>query len=555
MAGYFNEGVLVEWDDDRDPALVDCYKVWVCDPKQTTRCFTPFDLWMLQQNYDNHGIPYAHDYLSIPQCKGLDSRLRNGWVYQGSIFTTEEERKEREPKFKEKIVPWIKDPFKEYNKGIDELMERYNRFKSLEMEKLEDWELKDAFQEWLLLYRRASNLHFIWMVAGAVVYPMFEDACKDLIGIDKYDPLFNDLMGGFDHKLIETDRGLFQLGVRVREMGLESLFNETSDEEKLLSKLEQSEPGKNWIKELREFLDEYGWRTVGNWDAGNPTWVEKPSQVMLMIKRFMSQSTFPVDEARPRLVERMEKARDDLISRVPDDKKKMFANLMRAAQWSVVENEEHVFYCENYGNALGRYVTKEIGKRFAKAGAIDDPRDIYYMLPEEIDVRMISKYSAKKMVEARKVQHEELRKVEPEPFVGDPTKMGEVIANSPMLRTTVAPFPRIRPELKADLYGTVSTPGVVEGVVNVITSENDFSKFRPGEILVAIETSSVWTPLFSMASAVVTDVGGILSHSAIAGREYGLPVISGCIEGTKKLKSGMKVKVDGDQGVIYILEK
>ena len=81
MAGYFNEGVLVEWDDDRDPALVDSYKVWVCDPKQTTRCFTPFDLWMLQQNYDNHGIPYAHDYFS----SRLLQSLSTGFTMNSSV--------------------------------------------------------------------------------------------------------------------------------------------------------------------------------------------------------------------------------------------------------------------------------------------------------------------------------------------------------------------------------------------------------------------------------------------------------------------------------------
>ena len=106
MAGYYNEGVLVQWDEDREPALVDRYKVWILDPKQTLRCFTPFDLWMLQQNYDNHGIQYAHDYLSVPTCKGFDGKLKDGWVYQGSILTTEEERKEREPKCREKLKPW-----------------------------------------------------------------------------------------------------------------------------------------------------------------------------------------------------------------------------------------------------------------------------------------------------------------------------------------------------------------------------------------------------------------------------------------------------------------
>ena len=86
----------------------------------------------------------------------------------------------------------------------------------------------------------------------------------------------------------------------------------------------------------------------------------------------MQLSNFPVDEAQPKLIERREKARDELISRVPDDKKGNFSKLLRAAQWCNYYSDEHVFYCENYGNALGRKVTKEIGKRFAKAGIIND---------------------------------------------------------------------------------------------------------------------------------------------------------------------------------------
>ncbi len=555
MAGYYNEGVLYQWDDERDLALLDKYKVWFCDRKETIRCFMPFDLWMIQCNYDNHGIPYAADYFAIPENKGCDWRIKDGWLYITSIPTTEEERKEREPKFRERIAPWIEDFGKEYHKGIDELMELYNKIKAIDVEKADDWELKDAFRLWLWAYRREADLHFIWMFAFTEIYAMFEDECKELLGIDRHDRLFNDILGGFDHKILQTDRELFRLGRKAREMGLEPLLTETPNDEELLSKLELSEAGKKWLQELRKFLEEYGWRTIGNWDAGNPSWIEKPSQVLPSMRRFITAPTFLVDEARQNLIERRARAEKEVISRVPAGKRDDFIKLMRAAQWAGVCNEEHVFYAENYGASLGRYVTKEIGKRFANAGAIDDIQDIYYLLPEEIEPRIFSKYSAQKLVETRKKQHVEFRKTEPEPFIGDPDKLGEVIANSPIMRGTLAPFPRIRPELEADVYGTVSAPGVVEGVVNVIMSEDEFDKFKPGSILVTIETSSAWTPLYNMAKAVVTDVGGILSHAAIIGREYGLPVISGCVEGTKKLKTGMKVKVDGDAGVVYILEK
>ena len=206
-------------------------------------------------------------------------------------------------------------------------------------------------------------------------------------------------------------------------------------------------------------------------------------------------------------------------------------------------------------NSVGRYVTKELGKRFAKEGALDDPQDIYYLLPEEIDPRILPKYSAKKLTAARRRERAEFLSREPELYIGDASKVAEVLAIHPMIRSCVAPLPRVRPELEADLYGTVSTPGIVEGEVSVIMSEDDFTKFKPGNILVAVEASSAFMPVFNIASAVITDTGGILSHSAQLGREYGLPVISGCIEATKKLKTGMKVRVDGDVGTVYILEK
>ena len=554
MSGYYTEGVLVNWDEERDSALTDRYKVWVLDRKEVVRSPTPFDMWMLQYNYDNRGLQYGHEYFAVPECKGFDCKLKDGWVYNGTLFTTPEERKEREPMFKERIAPWVEDFGKEYHKGVDELMGLYEKFKALDMEMLEDWELVEAFEDWINIYRRGASLHMVWLLAYCKIYEMFEESCKELIQMDRNDPLFNDLMAGFDHKILQTDREMFRLGVRARELGLEPLFQDTPDDEALLSELKQSEAGKTWLEEFQIFLNEYGWRTVENWDASHPTWIEKPSQVLPSIRRFMSRPVFAIDEVRPKLIEKRRKAEIEVLSRVPDDRQSEFSKLMKAAQWSSIIDDEHPFYTENYGNALARYVTKEIGKRFAKQGIIDDPQDLYYMLPEEISVRILGRFPAQKLVSKRKKQHAKFRKADPDFVIGDATKLKEMVASSPMLRSTQLPIPRVRPELNADLYGTVSTPGIAEGIVNVLMSDEDFDKFEPGSILVTVETSSVWTPLFNLAKAIVTDVGGILSHSAILGREYGLPVISGCIEGTKKLKTGMKVKVDGDQGVVYILD-
>jgi pyruvate,water dikinase len=553
-AGYSTEGVLVNWDEKRDMALLERYKVWILDRKETLRCATPFDLWMLQYNYDNLGLQYGHEYFSVPECRGFDCKLKDGWVYNGTLFTTEEQRKERTAKFEVRIAPWIEDFGREYHKGVDEVMRLYEKARAVDVEQCEDWELSDAFDDWVMLYRRAGNLHMVWLNAYCKIYEMFEEMCKELVGIDRNDRLWNDLMAGFNHKILQTDREMFHLGAKARTMGLEQVFAEAPDNEELLAKLEASDAGKAWLENFHEFLSEYGWRTIENWDASHATWIEKPSQVLPSIRRFMSVPVFALDEAQPKLVEARAKAENEVLSRVPADRREDFAKLMKAAQWSSIVDEEHPFYAENYGNALARRVTKEIGKRFAAQGIIDDPQDVYFLLPEEISMRILGRYPAHELVAKRKEEHARFRRAEPDLFIGDITKLGEVIASSPMLRSTQQPHPRVRPELKADLYGTVSTPGVVEGVVTVLRSEEDFDKFEPGSVLVTIETSSVWTPLFNIAKAVVTDVGGILSHSAILGREYGLPVISGCVEGTKKLKTGMRVRVDGDVGVVYILD-
>lgn len=540
-----------EFNETRDLAT---HKVWVTDRKETLRTITFLDYWMLFQ-YAN-GFAVGADYFQLPSARGADWRDKDGWILVSVKPTTEEEQRQREPEFRKRIAPWIEDFGKQYHKYVDELNEMIAKIKAIDMEKATDWELKRVFEDWVEFYVYAAEVHFIWMYAWAIIFTQFENACKELLGIDKHDRLFNDVMGGADHKLLQTDRGLWHLARQAKELGLEPLFQSTTDNRKLLTKISQEgKKGEKWLADLRKFNDEYGWRTVGNWDIGTPSWVEDPSLTFPAIRAFMEQPAFAVDEHRQRLVKARETAEKEVLSRIPEDSKEWFAKLMKAAQWSSVVGEEHIFYCENYGNALGRLITKEVGKRFTQAGLLDDPLDICYLTPEEIAIRIILRFDARDAVKVRKQQHTEFRKVEPPPFFGNPEAIPETFARDPALSLAVVPIPRVRPELKADLYGTTAAPGVAEGVAHVIISEEQFHEFKPGEILVTLETSPAWTPLFGMAKAVITDVGGAASHAALLGREYGLPVISGTVEGTKKIKTGMRVKADGDLGVVYILTK
>jgi pyruvate,water dikinase len=103
------------------------------------------------------------------------------------------------------------------------------------------------------------------------------------------------------------------------------------------------------------------------------------------------------------------------------------------------------------------------------------------------------------------------------------------------------------------LVGVAASGGVVEGVARVILDPNT-DTLKHGEILVAPFTDPGWTPLFVHAAAVVIDVGGLMTHGSVVAREYGIPAVVSVDEGTRTIKTGDRLLVNGDQGVVLIRE-
>ena len=102
------------------------------------------------------------------------------------------------------------------------------------------------------------------------------------------------------------------------------------------------------------------------------------------------------------------------------------------------------------------------------------------------------------------------------------------------------------------IKGVAASPGSVTAPACVITSPQDFSKMNDGEVLVAPLTTPAWTPLFARAAAVVTDIGGPLSHGSIVAREYGIPAVLGTGIATKRISEGQVVTVDGSAGTVSL---
>jgi len=119
-------------------------------------------------------------------------------------------------------------------------------------------------------------------------------------------------------------------------------------------------------------------------------------------------------------------------------------------------------------------------------------------------------------------------------------KMGEVLAADASTQTG------------STLKGSGTSAGTVTAPACVLHGPEDFHNMQPGCVLVAGITTPAWTPLFPLAAAVVTDIGGPLSHGSIVAREYGIPAVMGTGVATKRIQNGQTITVDGSAGTVTL---
>lgn len=550
----------LEFDPEKD---FEQSPAWFLDGTHSVPPWTPMFGWFWI-NFCRHGMQYGAEKLSLPTVKGWDWRFMNGGGYLTLLLVkSEEEKQRREEAFRKAILPFIEDYDGLWNGFVEEILARYEELKALDLDTASNIELLHNFEETVNTCRRMWEIHMYMMYGTYTAYILFENMCRQIAQIDDTSPLFHKLVSGFDNKVFQVDRKLWQFSKRAEEDGLAGVFLD-NDVRDVRGKLEETDKGQAFMKDFMDFMNEDGWRMQRMSEINLPTWVEDPTPALGAVKQFLSKGGgFNLDEERSNVEAERQAAEKEVLAKVPQEQRAWFEQLMRLAQKSGVFSEEHDHYLDLYTHAMIRRSALGLGRRFAAEGAIDDPEDMFFLIPDEVRRAGLApdQFNLRPIVERRKAEWEEWKK-NPNPpamlkegFDIDQA-MGVLIqSNDPIaLKVVVGSMPDVRPELKADLYGTCGSPGVAEGTARVIMSEDELHRVQEGDILVAASTSPSWTPIFSMIKGVVVDRGASLSHAAIVGREYGIPVVMNVFEGTAKIKSGQRIKVDANLGVVYILE-
>lgn len=273
---------------------------------------------------------------------------------------------------------------------------------------------------------------------------------------------------------------------------------------------------------LQAFLDRYGYLSQVGTDIAVPTWKEDPRPVEALLRQYAQN---PVDEARPPAAQRSRGAkpsksvqrRVDLKGQVTE----IYSRFLAELRWSFVALE----------------------KQWLAQGWLEKEGDIFFLERSQIEAQIKTQTQTapewKAILQTRKAQFQ----------------IDQAASVVPLVYGNEAP--RIQPRLATSsqqLQGIGASAGEIVGTVRVFRNVNGSEEIEPNTIIVVPYTDSGWAPLLAQASGVIAEVGGRLSHGAIVAREYGIPAIMDVAQATQKLRDGQRVRLNGAQGRVTLLE-
>ncbi len=251
-------------------------------------------------------------------------------------------------------------------------------------------------------------------------------------------------------------------------------------------------------------------------------------------------------DARARLVterEDAERAVTAALSASPA-RQRAFERLLADAQHLVPVREEQLTELTLPWPVLRRAVMR-IGDALVASGVIAKVDDAFFLSRDEVLAALGGAHSSlQDAVAQRRAAWDANARLVP------PLLIGKVPAMLRIFFKRAAKTLGARTSSRALVAGAPASPGRATGVVRIVHSAAEFDRLRDGEILVAPLTAPAWTPLFTRAAAVVTDVGSALAHASVIAREYGIPAVVGCGDATARLHDGMLVTVDGGTGTV-----
>jgi pyruvate,water dikinase len=327
------------------------------------------------------------------------------------------------------------------------------------------------------------------------------------------------------------------------------------DAKAIASALRASDRGRRFIDERVEpYQREFGWHAVWSHEFIFPTVREEMEPVLELVRGYL-ETGYDFPTAIEAMRADIEAASNEILAGLDgealDEMRAANATNLRMAPLT----PDHHFYIDQGANAHVRLVLIAIGGKLVESGRLDRPDDVLFLRYNEL--RMLigdpSALDARAIVAQRRAERDAAKRRKPRNWVGTVTPSQLAF---PYLVNWGYPE-RFHQEASTDtttVTGIAGSPGVTEGIARVVLSVEEFDAVADGDILVCQMTNPAWVVLFTKIAALVTDTGGTTSHPAVLSREFGIPAVIGTSTATHTIRTGDRIRVDGSQGVVTILE-
>ncbi len=506
------------------------------------------------------GTQHAAETLPLPPGHGLTARFAGTHLYGSALPETDAwQIGARAKRFARNLAAFLQNYHQIWENARDELEDTWRYFRGVNFGAASHAELGMLLRQARYYHKRSLEIHFDVMYPLLANFLGFYGACIEM-GINPAE--VGKFLQGEDTKIMETDRELSKLAGKARRAGMAETF--ASNEPGRLRQALSAHGGaaSRWLTDFDDFLQIYGFRVEGTTDPALPSWMEDNTVPLGMIKTFLQKPEDHDFEAAQRkaLAER-DAAIDAARAGLTREEQTVFDGGLasnRAANFPWWQ-DDHNYYIDLRVMLPLRWTCHELARRVA-ADAQDDL--LYLFWPELIRVahREASYDEFRGLVEARKQYFDHWRALRPTM----PKVLGTVpeSVDDPVLIEIFGINPEsIKAVLRPDvvtagmLTGVPASKGVARGIARVLQSSDQLHRLEPGNVLVCESTSPNWTPAFGKIVAAVCDSGGMCSHAAIVGREYGVPTVTAVGVATVAISDGDEVEVDGTRGTVTIITR
>ena len=582
----------------KDRAEWEKAQFWYQDKIHAPEPLPPLDL-IFQEAWQIALSQYTTRVFCIPPAQGIAQRLMGCYLYICAIAPPPEEVIGEKAALFEKRVFYV---FEHYDELWDKWLQKFQAL-GQEMQAVQipqelpkfvpddqvlpaptgyydSYNLIEAFDKLVNQMFKGWQYHFEMLNLTYLAYLMFADVGRKLFpGISE--SAIGKMVAGAYVSMFKPEEELCRLArLAVSSDGVADILKSDKSAAEKIAQLEQTAAGKSWLAEYEKAKNPWFYVSCGSgWLHHEGSWLNTPDIPYGYIKGYVVR--LENGETIERSLDEIDKQRDETVSEYrkliqSEEDRKSFDDAYNTIRTIYRYAEDHLFWVEHWFHTIWYSKIRKIGTLMVNNGMIDKVDDIFmfnrYEIPElltevstgwalGVDIPLRSSYYKSKVAKRRKILEAANRWI-PTPALGvPPAEVAEPFTIMLWGITT----DKVQEWLKgvdataatdvSEIKGFASSAGIAEGPARVLKLLKDIVDLQPGEVLVCPSTNPSWAPVFTNIKAAVTDIGGLTSHAAIVCREYGVPSVTGTGVATAIIKNGDIIRVDGDTGVVTIVQK